>query len=181
MTATPTSLQGVLILEPEVFVDPRGVFFESYNQRRFEETTGSRAPFVQDNHSTSARHVLRGLHYQVKRPQAKLVRVTAGEVFDVSVDLRRNSPTFGRWVGVILSADNRKQLWIPEGFGHGFLTLSDDAAVVYKTTDYYAPDCERTIRWDDPALAITWPITSPPILSTKDAAGQLLAAAEVFA
>ncbi len=181
MNVTTTALPGVMILEPRVLADSRGSFFESYNLQQLDTATGREIRFVQDNHSTSARHVIRGLHYQVTRPQAKLVRVVAGEVFDVAVDLRRSSPTFGRWVGAVLSAENRKQVWIPEGFGHGFLTLSDHADVVYKTTDYYAPDCERTIRWDDPTLRITWPITGPPILSAKDAAGQLLADAEVFA
>lgn len=181
MKVTASVLPGLLVLEPKVFVDSRGSFFESYNLQQHDSVTGRESRFVQDNHATSARNVLRGLHYQLGRPQGKLVRVIAGEIFDVAVDLRKGSPTFGRWVGAVLSAENRKQVWIPEGFGHGFLTLSDRADVMYKTTDYYAPDCERTIRWDDPTLRITWPITGPPILSAKDAAGQLLADAEVFA
>lgn len=181
MTVTPLALPGLLLLEPDVFADARGVFFESYNQQRFEAATGIGAPFVQDNQSTSARHVLRGLHYQIGRPQGKLVRALAGEIFDVAVDLRKSSPTFGRWAGTVLSAENRKQVWIPEGFAHGFLALSESAEIHYKVTDYYAPERERTIRWDDPTLAIRWPLTSPPILSTKDAAGLLLADAELFA
>ena len=181
MTVIPTSIAGLLILEPQVFIDGRGAFFESYNQRRFEEAIGVRATFVQDNHSSSARHVLRGLHYQVSRPQAKLVRVVAGEIFDVAVDLRKGSSTFGRWVGVVLSAEHRKQVWIPEGFAHGFLALSEVAEVIYKTTDYYDPASERTIRWDDPSIAITWPLTGTPTLSPKDAAGSPLAGADVFA
>ena len=181
MKVTSTALPGLLLIEPDVFADARGLFFESYNHRRFEEATGIRAPFVQDNQSTSARHVLRGLHYQVSRPQGKLVRALAGEIFDVAVDLRKSSPTFGRWAGTVLSAENRKQVWIPEGFAHGFLALSESAEILYKVTDYYAPERERTIRWDDPALAIDWPLPTAPILSAKDAAGQLLADAELFA
>lgn len=180
MTAVPTTIAGLLILEPQVFIDARGAFFESYNQRRFEEATGVRAAFVQDNHSSSARHVLRGLHYQISRPQAKLVRVISGEIFDVAVDLRKSSATFGRWVGVVLNAESRKQVWIPEGFAHGFLALSEVAEVLYKTTDYYDPESERTIRWNDPSLAISWPLTGTPTLSDKDAAGASLARAEVF-
>lgn len=181
MTVTPLAIPGLLLIEPDVFADARGVFFESYNHRRFEEATGIRAAFVQDNQSTSGRHVLRGLHYQVGRPQGKLVRALAGEIFDVAVDLRRSSPTFGRWSGTVLSDQNRRQVWIPEGFAHGFLALSDSAEILYKVTDYYAPEDEHTIRWDDPALAISWPLTATPILSAKDAAGQLLADAQLFA
>ncbi|MGE4376817.1 MAG: dTDP-4-dehydrorhamnose 3,5-epimerase [Burkholderiaceae bacterium] len=178
---TPTALPEVLILEPKVFGDERGFFFESYNQRDFAQATGLQVAFVQDNHSRSAKNVLRGLHYQVQQPQGKLVRVVQGEVFDVAVDLRKKSKTFGQWVGEILSAENKRQLWIPAGFAHGFVVLSDTAEFLYKTTDYYAPAHERCIRWDDPAIGIHWPIAAPPILAAKDAAGKLLAEAEVFA
>ena len=178
---TPTALPEVLILEPKVFGDERGFFFESYNQRDFAQATGLQVAFVQDNHSRSAKNVLRGLHYQVQQPQGKLVRVVQGEVFDVAVDLRKKSKTFGQWVGEILSAENKRQLWIPAGFAHGFVVLSDTAEFLYKTTDYYAPAHERCIRWDDPAIGIRWPIAAPPILAAKDAAGKLLAEAEVFA
>lgn len=178
---TPTTLPEVLILEPKVFGDERGFFFESYNQRDFAQATGLQVAFVQDNHSRSAKNVLRGLHYQVQQPQGKLVRVVQGEVFDVAVDLRKKSKTFGQWVGEILSAENKRQLWIPAGFAHGFVVLSDTAEFLYKTTDYYAPAHERCIRWDDPAIGIHWPIAAPPILAAKDAAGKLLAEAEVFA
>ncbi|MFZ5488005.1 MAG: dTDP-4-dehydrorhamnose 3,5-epimerase [Burkholderiaceae bacterium] len=178
---TPTALPEVLILEPKVFGDERGFFFESYNQRDFAQATGLQVAFVQDNHSRSAKNVLRGLHYQVQQPQGKLVRVVQGEVFDVAVDLRKKSKTFGQWVGEILSAENKRQLWIPAGFAHGFVVLSDTAEFLYKTTDYYAPAHERCIRWDDPAIGIRWPIAAPPILAAKDAAGMLLAEAEVFA
>jgi dTDP-4-dehydrorhamnose 3,5-epimerase len=171
----------VLILEPKVFGDERGFFFESYNQRDFAQATGLQTAFVQDNHSRSARNVLRGLHYQVQQPQGKLVRVVQGEVYDVAVDVRKSSAHFGRWVGVHLSAENKRQLWIPAGFAHGFVVLSDTAEFLYKTTDYYAPAHERCIRWDDPAIGIHWPIAAPPILAAKDAAGKLLAEAEVFA
>jgi len=180
MKATPTAIPNVLVIEPTVFGDERGFFFESYNAKVFAELTGVKADFVQDNHSRSARNVLRGLHYQIKQPQGKLVRVTAGEVFDVAVDLRKDSPTFGQWVGEYLSADNKKQLWIPEGFAHGFLVLSDYAEFLYKTTDYYAPEHERCIRWNDPDIAIQWPEGVEPILSSKDASGTSLSAAEVF-
>ncbi len=178
---TPTTLPEVLILEPKVFGDERGFFFESYNQRDFAQATGLQVAFVQDNHSRSAKNVLRGLHYQVQQPQGKLVRVVQGEVFDVAVDLRKKSKTFGQWVGEILSAENKRQLWIPAGFAHGFVVLSDTAEFLYKTTDYYAPAHERCIRWDDPAIGIRWPIAAPPILAAKDAAGKPLAEAEVFA
>jgi len=178
---SPTALPEVLILEPKVFGDERGFFFESYNQRDFAQATGLQTAFVQDNHSRSARNVLRGLHYQVQQPQGKLVRVVQGEVYDVAVDVRKSSAHFGRWVGVHLSAENKRQLWIPAGFAHGFVVLSDTAEFLYKTTDYYAPAHERCIRWDDPAIGIRWPIAAPPLLAAKDAAGKLLAEAEVFA
>jgi len=175
-----TELPEVLILEPRVFGDERGFFYESFNARAFEEATGLQRQFVQDNHSRSQRGVLRGLHYQLQQAQGKLVRVTAGEVFDVAVDIRRGSPTFGRWVGVRLSAENKRQMWLPEGFAHGFLVLSEFAEFLYKTTDYYAPAHERCIRWDDPELAIDWPLAGAPRLSAKDQAGLTLSAAEVF-
>jgi len=181
MQAIATSLPGVMILEPTVFGDERGFFFESFNERRFAEAIGGEAPrFVQDNHSKSAAGVLRGLHYQVRQPQGKLVRVVAGEVFDVAVDVRKSSPTFGRWIGVTLSADNKRQLWIPEGFAHGFVVTSPSAEFLYKTTDFWAPEHERCIRWNDPAIGIDWPVVSPQ-LSEKDARGLDLHAAEVFA
>jgi dTDP-4-dehydrorhamnose 3,5-epimerase len=181
MQAHPTALPGVFLVEPAVFGDARGFFFESFNQRVLEATLGRELRFVQDNHSQSARGVLRGLHYQLPRPQGKLVRVTRGEVFDVAVDLRRGSPTCGRWLGEVLSGENKRQLWIPEGFAHGFLVLSDQAEFLYKTTDYYAPEHERCIRWDDPALAIAWPSTgAPPQVSAKDARGLPLAQAPLF-
>ncbi len=169
------------VIEPKVFGDERGFFFESYNARRFEQITGTQADFVQDNHSRSVRGVLRGLHYQIRQPQGKLVRVIAGEVFDVVVDLRRSSPAFGRWTGVRLSADNKRQLWVPPGYAHGFLVLSEVAEFLYKTTDYWAPEHERCIRWDDPQLAIGWPLQGVPGLSAKDAQGLALGVAEVFA
>lgn len=172
MKATPTAIADVLILEPQVFGDARGFFLESFNQKRFEEATGTRFQFVQDNHSRSVRGVLRGLHYQVQQPQGKLVRVAAGAVWDVAVDIRRESPTFGQWVGVELSSDNQRQLWIPPGLAHGFLVLSETADFLYKTTDYYAPAHERCIVWNDPTLAIAWPdLGVPPALSTKDQQG----------
>jgi len=180
MQAVSTDLPGVIILEPKVFGDQRGFFYESFNARRFTETTGLERDFVQDNHSRSQRGVLRGLHYQVQQAQGKLVRVTAGEVYDVAVDIRSSSPTFGRWVGVHLSADNNRQLWVPEGFAHGFAVLSEYAEVLYKTTDYYAPEHERCIRWDDPTLAIDWPLQEAPQLSAKDQNGTLLTAAQLF-
>ncbi|MGA0838437.1 MAG: dTDP-4-dehydrorhamnose 3,5-epimerase [Pseudomonadales bacterium] len=180
-TTMTTSLPGVLILEPKVFGDARGFFFESFNQREFAHATGISSVFVQDNHSRSAQGVLRGLHYQIAHAQGKLVRVTAGSVFDVAVDLRRSSPCFGQWVGVELSADNRRQLWIPPGFAHGFLVTSDTAEFLYKTTDYWYPEHERSLRWDDTALAIEWPITGTPLLAAKDAAAPGLDAAETFA
>jgi dTDP-4-dehydrorhamnose 3,5-epimerase len=176
-----TGLPDVLLLQPKVFVDDRGFFFESFNARAFGEATGVEVVFVQDNHSRSSRNVLRGLHYQLPpAPQGKLVRVVSGEIFDVAVDLRRWSPTFGQWTGQRLSAENRRQMWIPAGFAHGFLTLSDMADVLYKTTAYYAPACDRSLRWDDPDLAIAWPLDGTPLLSPKDAAAALLADATCF-
>jgi dTDP-4-dehydrorhamnose 3,5-epimerase len=178
MRATPTAIPDVLLIEPAVAADDRGFFFESFNQRRFEEAVGHPVTFVQDNHSKSVRGVLRGLHYQEPTAQGKLVRVTAGAVFDVAVDIRRGSPTFGRWIGEELSAENKRQLWIPPGFAHGFLALSDVAEVLYKTTDYRYAEHERCIRWDDPDLAIAWPLHGAvPRLSAKDAAGATFAAA----
>ena len=171
MTITPTSIEGVLILDPKVFGDSRGFFFESFNQQAFDAAVGRPVTFVQDNHSRSGRNVLRGLHYQVERPQGKLVRVVAGSVLDVAVDIRRESPTCGRWVAVELSAENKRQLWIPPGLAHGFVVRSESADFLYKTTDYWFPEHERCIRWDDPDLAIDWGLTEPPILSAKDLAG----------
>lgn len=182
MQAIPTSLSGVFILEPKVFGDARGFFYESFNARRFTELTGVTAPFVQDNHSRSARHVLRGLHYQIRQPQGKLVRVTAGAVLDVAVDIRRSSPTFGRAETVLLSEENKRMLWIPPGFAHGFVVLSESADFLYKTTDYWAPEHERCILWNDPQLAIDWQLNgATPLLSAKDQAGKRLRDAEVFA
>jgi len=181
MKATPTAIPDVLVIEPKVFGDARGFFFESYNAKAFREATGVAASFVQDNHSRSAQGVLRGLHYQVQQPQGKLVRVVRGAVFDVAVDLRRSSPSFGRWVGVELSEENHRQMWIPAGFAHGFLVLSESADFLYKTTDYYAPQHERCIAWDDPDLAIAWPAGSAPQLSEKDRRGLPLGQAETFA
>lgn len=171
MQIISTAIPEVLILEPQVFGDARGFFMESFNQRRWQELTGLDTRFVQDNHSRSAKGVLRGLHYQIRQPQGKLVRVVQGEVFDVAVDLRRSSSTFGKYVGCLLSAENKRQLWIPEGFAHGFLVLSETAEFLYKTTDYYAPEYECCIRWDDPDLAIDWPLEGSPLVSAKDAAG----------
>lgn len=179
-TVTPTELPEVLIFEPKVFGDHRGFFFESFNQRDFEQLTGLKVQFVQDNHSRSAQGVLRGLHYQIQHPQGKLVRVTLGEVFDVSVDLRRGSPTFGKWTGVTLSAANNRQLWIPPGFGHGFVVTSEYAEFLYKTTDYWFPEHERSLLWNDPALGIQWPLTGEPKLAAKDIAGKPLALADTF-
>jgi dTDP-4-dehydrorhamnose 3,5-epimerase len=176
---TRTAIPDVLVIEPKVFGDARGFFLESWNAKAFAEA-GVPAAFVQDNHSRSPRGVLRGLHYQIRQPQGKLVRVAAGEVFDVAVDLRRASPTFGRWVGERLSGDNKRMLWIPPGFGHGFLVLSESADFLYKTTDYYAPEHERVIAWNDPELAIKWPIAGTPTLSGRDAAGARFRDAEVF-
>ena len=182
MKVIATALPEVLILEPQVFGDERGFFYESFNARRFAEATGLIREFVQDNHSRSARGVLRGLHYQLQQAQGKLVRVSAGEVYDVAVDIRRSSANFGKWVGVHLSAENKRQLWVPEGFAHGFLVLSEYAEFLYKTTDYYAPTHERCIRWDDPELAIDWPLDGlTPQLSAKDQQGLSLTDAETFA
>jgi dTDP-4-dehydrorhamnose 3,5-epimerase len=181
MIVRPTAIPDVLVVEPRVFGDARGFFYESFNKKAFDAAVGRSVDFVQDNHSLSARGVLRGLHYQLPRPQGKLVRVVRGAVFDVVVDLRRRSPTFGRWAGEVLSADNRRQLWIPEGFAHGFLVASDEAEFLYKTTDYWHPEHERCVRWDDPALAIRWPLEgAAPVVSTKDAAGVPLAEAALF-
>lgn len=180
MKVTLTAIPEVLILEPRVFGDERGFFFESFNQQAFRAATGLEVDFVQDNHSKSARYVLRGLHYQLPpKAQGKLVRVVEGEVFDVAVDLRKGSKTYGKWVGETLSAENKKQMWIPPGFAHGFLTLSDTAEFLYKTTDYYAPEHERCIRWDDPAIGIAWPLDGVPSLSAKDAAANDLATISV--
>ena len=178
MKATPTRIPDVLVIEPKVFGDDRGFFFESFNLRAFHEATGLNVDFVQDNHSKSAHNVLRGLHYQVEQPQGKLVRVTQGEVFDVAVDIRKGSPTYGQWVGEILSAENKKQLWIPAGLAHGFVVLSETAEFLYKTTEYYVPQDERCIAWNDPDLAIAWPIEGQPLLSAKDATGTAFREAE---
>ncbi|PKN17983.1 MAG: dTDP-4-dehydrorhamnose 3,5-epimerase [Deltaproteobacteria bacterium HGW-Deltaproteobacteria-6] len=180
MNIIKTDLPDVLIIEPRVFGDARGFFFESFNQKDWQEKTGLRTTFVQDNHSRSERHVLRGLHYQIQQPQGKLVRVVRGKVFDVAVDIRRSSPDFGRWVSTELSEDNHRQLWIPEGFAHGFLVLTDFAEFLYKTTDYWAPRYERTIIWNDPDLAIQWPLEQQPVLSTKDRDGVSFKKAEYF-
>lgn len=180
MQVIRTAIPEVLILEPRVFGDERGFFYESFNARAFAEATGLACEFVQDNHSRSQRGVLRGLHYQLQQAQGKLVRVSAGEVYDVAVDIRRHSPTCGQWVGVHLSAENKRQLWVPAGFAHGFLVLSEHAEFLYKTTDYYAPAHERCIRWDDPSLAIDWPLDLPPQLSAKDQAGSRFDDAELF-
>lgn len=181
MQIQTTSIPDVLIIEPKVFGDERGFFYESFNARKFEELTGVATTFVQDNHSKSAKNVLRGLHYQLQQTQGKLVRVVAGEVFDVAVDIRKSSPTFGHWVGVVLSGENKRQLWVPPGFAHGFVVTSDSAEFLYKTTDYWAPEFERSILWNDPAIGIEWPIEGTPLLSGKDQVGKPLAEAEVFA
>lgn len=173
MKATTLAIPDVFLIEPQVFGDERGFFFESFNQAKFEQAIGKKVTFVQDNHSKSSKGVLRGLHYQDPKPQGKLVRVTQGEVFDVAVDIRKNSPTFGKWVAEILSAENKKQLWIPEGLAHGFLVLSETAEFLYKTTDYYAPEFEKCIIWNDPTLNISWPLSGPPKLSSKDQQGVL--------
>jgi dTDP-4-dehydrorhamnose 3,5-epimerase len=180
MKVLETALSGVLLLEPTVFEDARGFFFESYNQRVFQQLTGLSPRFVQSNHSRSRQDVLRGLHYQIAQPQAKLVRVVAGAVFDVAVDLRRSSPGFGRWTGAVLSAENRRLAWIPEGFAHGFLVLSDSADFLYETSDYYAPRHERCVLWSDPDIGIEWPLQSEPVLTAKDRAGVRLREAETF-
>lgn len=180
MNIIPTEISDVLIIEPRVFEDKRGFFYESYNEKAFREKTGVEAHFVQDNHSRSAKNVLRGLHYQIQQPQGKLVRAVAGEVFDVVVDLRKSSPTFGQWVGSLLSAENKRQLWVPAGFAHGFCVVSFFAEIQYKTTDYYAPQHERCVLWNDPGLAIAWPLTEEPLVSAKDQAGVPFKEAEVF-
>jgi dTDP-4-dehydrorhamnose 3,5-epimerase len=179
-TVTPTALPEVLVLQPKVFGDERGFFFESFNALDFAKCTGLDVQFVQDNHSKSANGVLRGLHYQIQHPQGKLVRVTQGEVFDVAVDMRRSSPTFGKWAGVVLSAENKRQLWVPAGFAHGFVVTSDSAEFLYKTTDYYHPEFERSLLWNDPTVGIAWPLVSTPLLAAKDAAASLLDVAEAF-
>ncbi len=181
MNVIPTPIPDVLIIEPKVFGDERGFFFESFNRRRFAELVGRDVDFVQDNHSRSAKNVLRGLHYQIQQPQGKLVRVAQGAVFDVAVDIRRSSPTFGQHVSVELSAENKRMLWVPEGFAHGFVVLSDTAEFLYKTTNYWAPEFERSILWNDPAIGIQWPIKGEPSLSTKDQQAEALAEAEHYA
>jgi dTDP-4-dehydrorhamnose 3,5-epimerase len=181
MKIIPTKIPDVFILEPTVFGDQRGFFLESYNQQTFQDATGIKATFVQDNHSRSGKNVLRGLHYQLKHPQGKLVRVVRGRVFDVAVDLRKSSSTFGQWVGVELSEENHRQFWVPAGFAHGFLVLSEQADFLYKTTDYYAPEYECCIRWNDPDIGIVWPENCTPCLSAKDQQGVSLREAEVFA
>lgn len=181
MKTTPLAIQDVILFEPKIFGDERGFFFESFNHRLFEEVIGRTVQFVQDNHSRSVKGVLRGLHYQIQQPQGKLVRVVQGEVFDVAVDIRKSSPTFGRWVGAHLSAENKRQLWVPEGFAHGFVTLSDSAEFLYKTTNYYSAQSERSILWNDPVLAIDWNGATAPLLSSKDQQASLFADAEVFA
>nr|WP_189661810.1 dTDP-4-dehydrorhamnose 3,5-epimerase [Pseudomonas urmiensis] len=178
--ATALAIPDVILFEPRVFGDDRGFFFESFNQRVFENAVGRHVEFVQDNHSRSAQGVLRGLHYQVEQAQGKLVRVVAGEVFDVAVDLRRSSATFGQWVGAYLSSENKHQLWVPEGFAHGFVVLSEDAEFLYKTTDFYAPTHERCLAWNDPQIGVDWPLSAPPLLSDKDLRGKLLSEAECF-
>ena len=180
MKIIKTDLPDVLVIEPKVFGDDRGFFFESYNEKIWQEATGLKARFVQDNHSLSTKGVLRGLHYQIRQPQGKLVRCVVGEVYDVAVDLRKCSPTFGKWAGAVLSAENKHQMWVPEGFAHGFLVLSDVAEFLYKTTDYYAPEHERCILWNDLDLGIGWPFAGEPVLSAKDAAGQSFGEAELF-
>jgi len=180
MSIVHTKIPEVLQLEPQVFADDRGFFFEAYNDQKFAQDTGIVTNFVQDNHSYSKQNVLRGLHYQIQQPQGKLIRAVVGTIFDVAVDIRKSSPTFAKWVGSELSAENKRLLWIPPGFAHGFLVLSEIAEVVYKTTDYYAPQSDRTILWNDPDLSIDWPLSVPPILSTKDQAGKPLRTAEIF-
>jgi dTDP-4-dehydrorhamnose 3,5-epimerase len=180
MKATPLAIPDVILFEPKVFGDDRGFFYESFNQAQFKTAIGKPVTFVQNNHSRSAKGVLRGLHYQIQQPQGKLVRVVQGEVFDIAVDIRKSSPTFGQWVGEMLSADNKRQLWVPQGFAHGFVVLSDTAEFLYKTTDYYAPQFERCIIWNDISLDIDWPVPGIPALSAKDAQGTAFKAAEVF-
>lgn len=180
MRTTKLDIPDVILIEPRVFGDDRGLFFESFNQQAFEAAIGRSVQFVQDNHSSSIKNVLRGLHYQIQHPQGKLVRVVSGEVFDVAVDLRRSSPTFGRWVGAHLSAENKHQLWVPEGFAHGFVVLSETAEFLYKTTDYYAPAHERCLAWNDAEVGIQWPMTEEPLLSEKDKIGKSLSEADLF-
>ena len=182
MNVISTSISEVLVIEPKVFGDSRGFFFESFNHKNFSQATGLDVKFVQDNHSRSVKGVLRGLHYQIRQPQGKLVRVVRGQVFDVAVDIRRSSPTFGQWVGVELTEDNYRQLWVPPGFAHGFYVLSDTADFLYKTTDYYFPDLERSLLWNDPAIAVSWPIEADvsPIISAKDKIAPKLTNAELF-
>lgn len=181
MKATPLAISDVFLIEPQVFGDDRGFFFESFNHVKFEQAIGRSVQFVQDNHSKSAKHVLRGLHYQIQQPQGKLVRVVQGEVFDVAVDMRKSSPTFGQWVGELLSAENKHQLWVPEGFAHGFLVLTNTAEFLYKTTDYYAPQHECCIAWNDSDLSISWPLKGAnPVLSDKDQGGQSFQKAHTF-
>ncbi len=180
MKISATEIPDVLLVEPTVFGDDRGFFYESYNEKRWQELTGLKTRFVQDNHSRSAKGVLRGIHYQIEQAQGKLVRAVVGEVFDVAVDLRRSSPTFGQWVGERLSAENKKSLWVPEGFGHGFLVLSDVAEFLYRTTDFYAPEHERCIAWNDPEIGIDWPLTGEPLLSEKDMKGDLFSKADCY-
>lgn len=181
MKAIPLAIPDVILFEPKVFGDDRGFFFESFNQRQFDEAIGQPIAFVQDNHSRSVKNVLRGLHYQIQRPQGKLVRVVQGAVFDVAVDMRRSSPTFGQHVALELSSENKRMMWIPEGFAHGFVVLSDTAEFLYKTTDYWAPEFERSLAWNDPAIGIQWPNQGEPALSAKDQQAKLLAEAECFA
>lgn len=180
MKATPLAIPEVILIEPKVFGDDRGFFFESFNHQAFESLVGRSVNFAQDNHSKSSKGVLRGLHYQIQQPQGKLVRVVSGKVFDVAVDLRKESPNFGNWVGAVLSAENKHQLWIPEGFAHGFYVMSETAEFLYKTTDYYAQAHERTIHWNDPSLSIDWPLEGAPVLSEKDAKGNTLKNAETY-
>jgi dTDP-4-dehydrorhamnose 3,5-epimerase len=180
MKVTPTAISDVLLIEPKVYGDVRGFFYESFNQKAFYQASGLDLQFVQDNHSRSSKDVLRGLHYQIQQPQGKLVRVVRGAVFDVAVDIRRSSPSFGKWVGLELSEDNHRQLWIPPGFAHGFLVLSDSADFLYKTTDYYAPEFERCIAWNDATIGVQWSLQNEPQLSSKDKAGTALSQAELF-
>lgn len=180
MQATPLAIPEIVLLTPRVFSDHRGTFFESFNERVFRETTGADVEFVQDNHSSSKAHVIRGLHYQVRHAQGKLVRVVAGSVYDVVVDMRKSSSMFGQWVGIELTAEDRSMLWVPPGFAHGFYVTSDAAEVLYKTTDYWAPEHERTLLWNDPAVGVEWPLTGDPVLTQKDEAGSPLAKCEVY-
>lgn len=180
MKIIATRLPEVLVIQPKVFTDIRGSFWESFNERRFCEATGLQPKFVQDNHTISVKGALHGLHYQLHQPQGKLVRVVVGTVFDVAVDIRKNSPNFGKWTGIVLSSDNKLQMWIPEGFAHGFQVLSETAEFLYKVTDYYDPESQRAIRWNDPSIGVTWPNQDEPLLSTKDRAAALLTEAEVF-